>query len=145
MSLRLVKARPGGAAFLPLPEGWCSISKVGVLLAYASDLELVQVDSRAVLLADSATLRVGIRRPDDGEIEFAVSVRPVKRGAGRIDRKRRELNVLPAIRELGLTPAAAAGRYELRAKDNMLLIELTGAARHAGAAVDASRPRQARE
>ncbi|MEP0848136.1 MAG: hypothetical protein HRF50_15100 [Phycisphaerae bacterium] len=145
MSLRLVKPRPGGDAFRPLPEGWCSVSKVGVLLAYTSDLELVQVDSRAVLLADGATLRIGIRRPDDEEAEYAVSVRPVRRGAGKLDRKRREVNVLPAIRELGLTPAAAAGRYELRTKDNTLLIELTGAAQHAGEAVDASRPKQTRE
>ncbi len=133
---------PGGgrsAFFAALPEGSCSIAKGGMAMFHAADLSLVGIVDRAVVLADTGTLRIALRPAVDGEEAVTVPCRPVRRAGGKVDHRRREVNLSAAIRALGLTAKAAAGRYEVLTKGSLLIVGLTAAADGVGAAVDASR------
>ncbi len=113
-----------------LPEGSCSIDRSGALTAHASDLRMVGVVERAVVLADRASLRLAVRAPRDGEDEMAVAVGRVNRGGGaaNTDSGRRHIRVKRALDALGLTGEATAGRFELNIKgegvDGLLIVNL---------------------
>lgn len=109
--------------FSSLPKECCSISQNGTALFWAEDLKRVQIDALAVVLIDAGTLRIGLRVPDEGENEIAMSVllpnKKTKKDTGR-----RHISVLGALKRMGLTGKAAAGRYALHAKGGLLEIHL---------------------
>jgi hypothetical protein len=94
-SLRLAKVR----------EHYASLGKSGLASIAVADLEAVGVKSRAVVLADADTFRLGLRAPRSGEADTAATV------GGKGKDKRRSVNLTPALRTLGVKPAEVAGRY----------------------------------
>ena len=93
-------------------------------LFHTEDLGLVNIADEAALLADSGTLRVALRRPrlpeDDGCVARVTTVVRNKKPV----RSRKNVMLAAAIRRLGLTLAAAAGKYELTTKDDLLVVDL---------------------
>lgn len=117
----------------PLKEGEVSVSKCGKLSLLAADLALVGIARHAVVLADSATFRVALRAPREGEAHKCLAVSVVmnksKRGT-RTETTRRQINASRAIRHLGIDAGAVAGRYRLNIKGDkggLLIINLEGA------------------
>ncbi len=109
-----------------LGEGQVTLDKNGRLLARQEDLSLVQINGSAMVLIDCATLRIALRCcADDGEQDLAVTVSETHKGGHR-DNGRRSLQLGRAIRKLGLEPSACVGRYQLKTKDNLLILELSG-------------------
>lgn len=111
-----------------LPEGFCSIDRGGTVRFHKEDLALVGIEDVAVLLTDELTLRIAIRRPKPNEGRQAYRIAPAMWGGkkGGKDLGRRQLLLKRALREIRIDPEAAAGRYELTTKDDMLIISLAG-------------------
>jgi hypothetical protein len=110
VALELV--RPG--AFIqrdPLEEGWVSLGADGSALFNTSDLDVVGIKERAVILIDREGFRVALRAPRSGEDAFAVRVTPLRKGKGgkRVDQRKRRITIAAALRELGIDPKLKAG------------------------------------
>ena len=126
MGFEPVEVKSAGELFRPLEAGEVSIAKTGFALFLLEDLLLVNIADQAALLADSGgTLRIALRRPRLPEDEGCVAeVRPLKR-RDRPVRGRMNVNLASAIRQLGLTLAAAGGRrYELTTHRDLLIVNL---------------------
>jgi len=117
--------QPGAFVQARMERGEVSLGKTGQLSLRAEDCEQVSIRDRCVILADSGTLRIALRAADDGEAEFAARVQVV-RGHKRRDSGRRAVNVMRALRQLGLVAAAVRGRYQLTQKDSLLIVALCG-------------------
>ncbi len=107
-----------------LRSGQCTIDKSGSLLVLLEDLPLVDIDTRAVVLADADNQRLAIRAPREGENALAVQVRPVYARRNKRESGRRRITIGHALRAMGLTPAQVAGRYELSTHDDLLIVHL---------------------
>lgn len=108
-----------------IPDGFCSVDRGGTGRFHTEDLALVEIDKVAIVLVDEMTLRIGLRKPRPGEEAKAYLCRPVYAGR-RPDEKRRQVSLRSALSELRIDPEAAAGRYELTTKDDLLIINLAG-------------------
>ena len=106
-----------------LEESQCAIAKDGTLTFRESLLKSVGIDQFAVLLADTATLRIGLRAPKEHELPRAVRVHVV-RGAQKRDTGRRSLRGTRAFHAICLESAACAGRIELAIKERTLILNL---------------------
>ena len=115
--------QPGAFVQARMERGQISLGKTGQLWLCAEDCEQVSIRDRCVILADSGTLRIGLRAADHGEVEFAARVGIVK-GRKCRDSGRRCINVARALRQLGLEVEAVRGRYQLAQKDNLLILAL---------------------
>lgn len=110
----------------PLEEGTVAILSDGRLVFRREDLQVIGVTDCAALLADTSTLRLGVRRPKEHEVARAVRVQTVTSGKGA-DTGRRSILATRAFKALGLTSKACAGRVELTVKeDSLLIINLAG-------------------
>lgn len=118
-----VIARGEWKAGAALEESQCAIAKDGTLTFRESLLKSVGIDEFATLLADTATLRIGIRAPREHELARAVRV-TVVRGAQKRDTGRRAVRGTRAFHALCLESAACAGRIELATKDRILILNL---------------------
>lgn len=107
----------------PIPEGFVSIDKGGTARFHTEDLELVGIDGAAIVLVDETTLRIALRKPREGEEARAYRVAPVRCGS-KVDPARRQLMLRSALNEIRVDPKRAAGRYELRTKDDLLIVGL---------------------
>ena len=107
----------------PIPEGFMSIDKGGTARFHTDDLELAGIDDTAIVLVDESTLRIALRKPRDGEEARAYRVAPVRSGS-KVDPARRQMLLRSALNELRIEPRNAAGRYELRTKDDLLIVSL---------------------
>jgi hypothetical protein len=120
-----------------LPEGACSLSKNGKLTLRKGDLALARISEAAIVLADPGTLRIALRAPRPDEAALAMRVGLM----GKKNQKdpRYGVSVARAVKAVGLTLAAAAGRYELATKgtgaDALLIVKLVVG--------DAARPQHA--
>ena len=111
----------------PLPAGEVSISKNGILTAHAEDLTTVGIEHYAIILADKATFRIGLRSVRDGEEQKSMACCVIKRKNGG-DTGKRTLNVKRAIRHISLTPEACAARYTLNIHhDEVVFVNLNEA------------------
>jgi hypothetical protein len=113
----------------PLAVGQCSISKAGRLSCRAEDVRAVGIGHYAIVMADGQTMRVALRVPRDGEQpkSAALTITTAGKGAKKHDAGRRNVLIMRALRRLGVTPEAVAGRYALSQHDGSLLIVcLTG-------------------
>lgn len=130
MGFQVVKAGSGRPeSFRPLGEGEISIGKSGMATLHADDLELVQiVGDRCVLLADPEHMRLGLRVPAGSEPTVPVR-KALTSGKKKRDTGRRIINVLPALREMRIEPAKISGRYAIRTKDNLLIVNLAAPSR----------------
>lgn len=107
-----------------LQEGEASIDRRGSLVVRSADLEAVGITNYAIVLADADTRRIGLRAVRDGEQSISLACSVILTGS-RNDSRRRRTSVLRAIRRLGLTPEAVAGRYTLNVhRDELLFITL---------------------
>ena len=80
-----------------------------------------------IVLADSGSLRIGLRKVRDGEEAQSVGVSVIRRG-NKADSGRRRILVSRAIEHLELTAEAVAGRYTLKThRDELVFIVLTEA------------------
>lgn len=108
-----------------LPEGFASLSRKGKLTVRKADLELAGISDSAVVLADAGTLRLGLRAPRPDEVAIAMRVGALGKRPKNV---RCGISVARAVKTLGLTLAAAAGRYELTTKgkgaDGLLMVKL---------------------
>ncbi len=110
----------------PMKEGECSISSSGHLCFRQADLALIEITGAAVVLADTATLRLAVRRPRDQEARNAMVVSTVTNHQKR-DTGRRTIAGARAIKRLSLEPRACRGRYPLTTKDDLPIINLADA------------------
>jgi hypothetical protein len=129
-----------------LEKGQASISRSGDGTFRVQDLELAGIKNYAVVLADKETLRLAVRAPRDNERLDSVAVGIVRKGAAKVDAGRRRIRLARGIKHLDLTPEAVAGRFDLLAKDDLLILPLIGTdgseAKPAGAKLGAAaRPR----
>ena len=127
MSFEIVT--PGAfAQVAPLGEGEASIGKNGTLTARADDLAMVGIERYAIVLADPGSLRIGLRGVRDGEQQQSVACSVITTRKDKSDSGRRRLNVVRAIKRLGLTAEAVCGRYTLNVhKDELLFLTMTEA------------------
>ena len=123
-----VEVKGRGSLFSPLEEGQTSITTGGLALFRREDLALVDIADEAALRADCGSLRIALRRPRLPDDAGSVTRVTTPKRAGRPVRGRATVNLAPAIRELGLTVKAAAGRWELITKDDLLIVQLMQAA-----------------
>ncbi len=126
MSFEIVQ--PG--AFKPadaLKSGEVSVSRNATLTVLAENLSAVGIGERAIVLADSGSLRIGFRKVRDREQAQSVGVSVIRRG-NKADSGRRRILISRAIKHLGLTPEACSGRYTLNThRDELIFIVLTEA------------------
>jgi len=102
-----------------------SIAKSGVLALNVADLKAAQITDKAVILIDPKTRRIALRRARDGELDtMAVTVYGRPKGTTR-----RITAFKGVLLALGIDPAQAAGRYELTAHDDLLVLNLADAAK----------------
>jgi hypothetical protein len=75
-------------------------------------------------MADGQTMRVALRAVRDGEQpkSAALTITTAGKGAKKHDAGRRNVLIMRALRRLGVTPEAVAGRYALSQHDGSLLI-----------------------
>jgi len=119
-----VEVRRSGRAMPPLQEGQVSVGKSGLARFRTADLRLVGIEGEVALLCDISTQRIGLRKPRFPEdIGSVVCVGEVK-SEGKPVPDKRMISLGPAIRQLGLLPAAVRGRAELMTKDGLLIISL---------------------
>jgi len=113
----------------PLQEGECSISRNATLTARADDLGIVGITNYAIVMADTDTLRLGLRAVRDGEEQKSVACSIISAGQDKHDSGRRRILVNRALQRLGLTAEAVAGRYTLmsKEKDGLLFVVLSEA------------------
>lgn len=108
----------------PLGEGECSLSRNGTMVLRTEDLELVGIGAYAIVLADCENLRLGLRAVRDGEQQSSVACSVIRR-KNSDDTGRRRIQITRALRRLGLTAEAVAGRYSLQVhRDELLFITL---------------------
>lgn len=100
-----------------------SLDRYGLARFHTADLQAIGIDGQATIMIDVDTRRIGLRRPRDGEAEQTAIVRPVRDG-GKLVESRRTINLRPAIEQIGIEPAEITGRYELTAKDDLLILAL---------------------
>ena len=144
MAFKVVRPLRGGLQFNPLPAGFVSVARSGLATFHSEDLKLVKIGDLAVLFADTdGSFRVALRAAKRGEEELAVKVNPVVRKKGKLDGRRRKVNLSPAIRGLGLTPGVeTAGRFELSTKGVMLIF---GFIKNGGRPAGSGKPTQQRK
>jgi hypothetical protein len=115
--------------FIPvkaIESGECRLRPKGELVLRADDLQAVGIEHFAIVMADPATLRIGLRAVDDGEEQQSMSVTVITRGKSKTDSGRRRISVNRAIKHVGLTPDAVAGSFKLHKRgDGLLTINLT--------------------
>ena len=128
MGFANVTVKRNGLLCRPLESGQVSISRTGVALFHRDDTALVDIGDEVALLRDVGSLRIALRRPRLPEDADSVARVTTPKRAGRPVRERATVNLAPAIRELGLTLKAAAGRWELATKDDLLIVQLMQAA-----------------
>jgi hypothetical protein len=112
-------------AAAPLAIGQASISGDGRLSFRVEDLRRAGIEGLATLLADTATLRLAVRKPRQDEAGQAYSVQTVKRNKGSAG-LRRCVQASRALKLMALTPAVCRGRYPLSTKDDLLIVSLAG-------------------
>lgn len=95
----------------------CSLTGAGMLTMPRALLRRAAIAKRFVLLADAGTRRIALRAPRDGEPHSELSDR-----GGAVA----YVSVRSALRALGIEGAegrgAARGRYEVAAKDDLLIV-----------------------
>ncbi|MGE0481831.1 MAG: hypothetical protein AB7Q17_15315 [Phycisphaerae bacterium] len=135
----------------PLEEGQVAIDATGTATMRAADLESAGIAHYCIVLADAGTLRIAIRAPRDDERALSVAVSVVRHGKEQRDAGRRRVSLGRAIKRCGVEIDAVRGRYDLRTKDDLLIIDLASVAKGAGGApkplrapVGAARPASAR-
>ena len=108
---------PESTKIKPLTSGECSIAKSGTCLRVKDDLAIVGVTDKVLVMVDKGTLRIGFRRPSEGDPN-ALDVKPRK--------SRSQINLAGVLRALSLEPFAAKGRYALTVKesDGVLILNL---------------------
>jgi hypothetical protein len=125
MGFEIVK--PGElASFDAIEEGQVSISRSGDATFRREDLDLVKIGAYAIVLADPETLRLAVRAPRDNERLESVAVGVITKGKEKKDAGRRRIRLTRAIKRLDLTCEAVAGRFDLLAKDDLIIIPLIG-------------------
>lgn len=107
----------------PLGEGEVAIGADGRAVFRRTDLELVGIDDLAIVLADTATLRIGLRKPRAGEAPRAMAVGVVKTDK-KTDSGKRAVSINRALKRCALDPRACRGRLELVTKDDLLILNL---------------------
>lgn len=124
MSFEIVE-RGEFRAIEQLPLGQASIGKRGGLLVRREELAKVGVSDKVLILADAGTIRLALR-PPAGKAEVA-NAYPVgstgRRGKGKRSATAR-IHIGKAIKELDLQAATVAGRYRVKVKKNLLIIDL---------------------
>jgi len=123
----VVHERPAFHWADPIPEGQASIDKTGTLTIRTEDLALVHIEDAAIVLTDELTMRIALRAARGNERAKAYTVFKVFRAAKKLDPKWRRIGLGGVIKAMNLEPAAVAGRYELTTKENLLIVNLTGA------------------
>ena len=123
----VVHERPAFHWADPIPEGQASIDKTGTLTIRTEDLALAQIEGTAIVLTDELTMRIALRAPREHERAKAYTVFKVFRAAKKLDPKWRRIGLGGVIKAMNLEPAAVAGRCELITKENLLIVNLTGA------------------
>lgn len=128
MSFELVEIPPRKQFQAGLQEGQCSLNKDGRFIARAEDLELLGIKDKAVVLADTGSLRLAIRAPRDNESLGTLTVHIIKKLIGPKGKKkhvptpRRSIDVRHALQRLALEPDAVKGRRDAVTRDNLFII-----------------------
>lgn len=110
-----------------LGAGQVAMQKNGVATLPIGDLKAIGIIDRCVVLGDPGNMRVGLRAAN-GDDASVFSVRGKKGG------KTVQVNVMQALRKLGVNPEGVRGRYSTISKDRVIfwtVTELTSAERTA--------------
>ena len=102
-----------------LPRGHAAVFRRGAISFHSADLAEVGIGEHVVLLIDTDTIRLGIRRPsDDDEPAAILSAKLNETGT------RRTIHAGGAFKKLGVDQADARGWYELTVKAGLIVLNL---------------------
>jgi hypothetical protein len=111
--------------FEGLRPGQAAIDRRGSATLHVSDCTAAGITDAVALLADPSELRLGFRKPGEGDQAGVVRAAPIVNKRG--DLKRRRITVNSALNALCIDAKTIAGHYTVEQQDGMLVLDLASA------------------